>query len=836
MIVTRVAPAYMRSNKVHLPRVLSVWAIVIFLAMALPAVAAQNAKTDPDAPVTNGDDALSQIWKTRLGDLDTIMEEASKLREVAEEQAKPLAVKLRTLRVQFTRLTGLYQASRGHPTEQLTLAQQMQGLRDSLQRGLQPLEVIAATINQRKEDISSLQSDLREFSRENTAEEAAPSGDAQGFQEYHKSLNLAAKRLGSASLRLEAILSPARSVLERMNASIGEIEGTLLDIWRNYYLTTSGTNLDALASTPQMLTDWLVSLDSRMGFAYPQNLDEWEDALKSFLGTSFIMAIFAFLGLRGAHELPTRWRVAFERVIKNAWVWIGIGLAMLSASSNQNGGVYFAFTLSGALILIAGIAAMSWRLRIAVLPSLAGMPSPLARLYPPAAIGVLMLFSDLPTRILGIVWGVIMVGFVVMIVSLNRRHKEDGLPLLERLSYGCAFYFGLASLFVSVFGYARMAILLFMVLFALVNTVTLASALTDLFTILADRVFSKETKPVRNAIAEALSIPLALVLSLFCTLPWAWAVPGARYLLDNAMSTNYTLGEASFDFTKLLVIALLFFLFRSLSTLGKASLDHLPERMPNIERGVLPPLRTMFVYAMWVIFGLIALGMLGVNFTSLAVVAGGLSVGIGFGMQNIFNNLISGLMLIFGRTILVGDYVEVGSTAGTVRAISIRSTTLETPERALVFVPNSTIMAGQFTNWTRNSRMVRKSLMVGVAYGTDIDLVQSLLLKAAGEQEHVLRYPSPSVIFTDFGASSLDFTLNVFIDNFDNATSTLSSLRVSVQKMFAENRIDIPFPQLSLHMPGQDAAQQSPDIGSGRIQESGVVLEKTAAAESTGGK
>jgi small-conductance mechanosensitive channel len=221
--------------------------------------------------------------------------------------------------------------------------------------------------------------------------------------------------------------------------------------------------------------------------------------------------------------------------------------------------------------------------------------------------------------------------------------------------------------------------------------------------------------------------------------------------------------------------------------------------MPYIERGVIPPLRNMFGYGVWALFVLLCLALFGVDFTSLAVVAGGLSVGIGFGLQNLFSNLISGLMLIFGRTILVGDYVEVAGAAGTVRAINIRSTTLETPDRALIYVPNSAIMAGQFVNWTRSSRMVRRSLSVGVAYGSPTGQVTELLARAAAEHPHVVSSPAPLVYFQNFGDSALEFQLLFVIDDLDNAARTLSDVRLSVDRLFAEHGIEIPFPQIAVH-------------------------------------
>jgi small-conductance mechanosensitive channel len=589
---------------------------------------------------------------------------------------------------------------------------------------------------------------------------------------------------------------------------IQQIEAQLVSVWEAYYLTPSANDLEALASTPALLAEWISSLGSRMAFAYPQSAEEWLDSGKSFALVLLLVVALGWLGLRGGAALPGHWSKACENVIKKSWRFTGLGLAVLAASSDSYGGIYFSFVLCGVLLIIGGIAAMSWRLRIAVAPFLKNEPSPLFRLYVPSAIGVLMLFSDLPTRILGIVWGVVMLAALAWIIYVNRGLKtQQTLPWLERLTYSLAFWFAIASLGVNLAGYARLAILLFMVLFALANTFTLCNALMKLLEILVDLMFSKSTQPVSNAVAQAVSVPVSWVLSLVCTVPWIWAVPGARYLLAHAMSANYTVGEASFDFSKLLIIVLLFFLFRSFISLGRASLEHLPERVPNIERGVIPPLGNMLTYGLWALFAIIALGMLGVNFTSLAVVAGGLSVGIGFGMQNIFNNLISGLMLIFGRTLLVGDYVEVGAAAGTVRAISIRSTTLETPERALIYVPNSIIMAGQFTNWTRNSRLVRRSVVIGVSYDSDTEKVKSIMLSVAQKHDHVLQAPPPAVLLSNFGDNALEFTLNVFIDDFDYALSTLSALRFDLEREFRDNTIDIPFPQLTLHMDSPGAPE-----------------------------
>ncbi len=800
----------------RVPALLALLALLLASVPAFPQAslaapsgnAAQNASQPAPAP-----DSLAQVWSARTEDLAILAKEAASLRASAEIMAAPLTAAMQDARTQIVRLSGLFQASRGHPAEQVALVQQMRQLSGRLARGIRPLEEMAGAINLRLEEVAGLQRDLDSLVRESAADGALPRAPLEGAAEqrvYARTLLDAKAKLTAASDRLDKILAPAKSTAQRVDQTLKNTEGSLPAAWKSYYLTPSGNDLDALTATPALLGEWASSLRSRLRFAWPQSADERLEALKGFAATAAIMGLISFLFLRGARVLAKRWHQACAEVLKGSWVWAAAGVSVLAAASSPYGNVYSAFLFAGSLMVIAGIAALSWRLRMAARPALKNKPSPLIRLFPAAACGVAMLFSDLPTRVLGFGWGLTIALFLAWAFHLGRKSTLDpALPFLERFSYRCALWFGLASLLVTLAGYARLAILLFMLLFALVNILTLGAALTALLESLSASLWNKEKFPVRHAVAAAASIPVAWVVSLLCAPPWVWAVPGADYFLRLAATTHYTVGDASLDLSRAFVIILLFFLFRSFVSLSHTSLDHLPEHLPHVEPGVIPPLRAMAGYALWALFGLVVLGLLGVNFTSLAVVAGGLSVGIGIGMQNVFNNLTSGLMLIFGRTILVGDVVDVAGVSGTVKAINIRSTTIETPERALVYVPNSAIMAGQFSNWTRNSRMVRRGIMVGVAYGSDTEQVKALLLEAAQKQEHVRKTPAPAVLFTNFGASSLDFTLNVFIDNIDNALGTLSAIRFEIEKSFREAGIEIPFPQMQLHMPGKGGSVEA---------------------------
>jgi small-conductance mechanosensitive channel len=197
----------------------------------------------------------------------------------------------------------------------------------------------------------------------------------------------------------------------------------------------------------------------------------------------------------------------------------------------------------------------------------------------------------------------------------------------------------------------------------------------------------------------------------------------------------------------------------------------------------------------------IALKMVGIDLSSLAVVAGALGVGIGFGLQNIIGNFVSGLVILAERPIAIGHRIEVGGVAGRVTKINLRSTTVVTNDNITIIVPNSDFITQAVTNWSHGDPKVRIRLPVGVAYGSDVPKLQRVIVEVAEKNHFVLKEPPPRLYFVGFGESSLDFELGVWtIDMAHNPMRFRSELYYAIEQALRDNNIEIPFPQRDLHI------------------------------------
>jgi small-conductance mechanosensitive channel len=234
----------------------------------------------------------------------------------------------------------------------------------------------------------------------------------------------------------------------------------------------------------------------------------------------------------------------------------------------------------------------------------------------------------------------------------------------------------------------------------------------------------------------------------------------------------------------------------SMIFLQKRVLNHTP-----LALGQQYAVARMISYLIFVLGLIVGLQSLGLNLNSLVVVGGALGIGVGLGLQAIVSNFVAGLILLLEQPIKLGDRIEVGDTYGDVIRLRGRSTWIRTNDNVVIIVPNSDFINQRVTNWTANDRCVRISLPLGVSYGSDPKTVRDVILAVAGVHPDVLAEPTPEVIFTEFGDSSLNFELRVWtIRQVQTPTRLKSDLYFAIFEAFRKESIEIPFPQRDLHV------------------------------------
>jgi potassium efflux system protein len=269
---------------------------------------------------------------------------------------------------------------------------------------------------------------------------------------------------------------------------------------------------------------------------------------------------------------------------------------------------------------------------------------------------------------------------------------------------------------------------------------------------------------------------------------------------------GFQVGGVTIVPTQLLWAILVFAVLLTLTGWLKGRLNTKLLVKTRMEPSARDALVTTFGYVGVAIAVMVALSFAGIKFASLAIIAGALSVGVGFGLQNIVNNFVSGIIMLVERPVRNGDWIVVGDTEGYVQRISIRTTTIRTFDRADVIVPNSDLISGQVTNWTLGNTWGRIKIPIGVAYGSDVETVIKTLLEIAGNNADVIKgnpqLPDPYALFLDFGDSSLDFELRVIIRDINRRRHVTSDINRAINAAFKKQGIEIPFPQRDVNFRG----------------------------------
>lgn len=266
------------------------------------------------------------------------------------------------------------------------------------------------------------------------------------------------------------------------------------------------------------------------------------------------------------------------------------------------------------------------------------------------------------------------------------------------------------------------------------------------------------------------------------------------------LSNGFTIGDSTFRPGDLLIAALVFGVGLFVTRVIQAVMRRTVMPRTRLDTGVRSSIVSGLGYLGFFLAALIAISAGGLDLTNLAFLGAALGVGIGFGLQNIVNNFVSGIILLIERPIKVGDWIEVAGTHGTVQRINVRSTEIKTFDKASYIVPNSELISGAVMNMTHGDLMGRVIAPVGVAYGSDTRQVEKILQEILRAHPMVLRRPAPSVVFKGFGADSLDFEARGFLRDVNWILSTHSDLNFEIEKRFREEGVEIPFKQTDVNL------------------------------------
>lgn len=735
-------------------------------------------------------DPWSMVWSNQHNMLDEVNAKALAMSDSFGDRAFNVSEKVQPFIEEARRLLVLSNTYKNWPNAMEAVSRRLTVTITEVNKILAPMMAARGESQALLERISYLADSLPEDLHD---ERLSPE-----MQEYIRSLAMTRLRLTAVLAQYDTALAPSLALLNRLEKTREEIATQLPALWKDYYLQKPVPWLSTSAWTDfsKQMTYSYQGMLLRIPVEVPITLESWGTAiLRFFVCLLFTGVITVMFSRRWLHEKSSP---AVKHIFHVSLPWLCVGLALLGSSLSASGEFFRLFLAFGNLSLIVAQIYLAWDLRRLKYPEVQLERSPLWHLIPLTLCGYVLLYLPLVKPLVVLIW---MALLIVDIVRMRRRKEQDLGPLHAETSVLETEPVVLwICLVMSIFGLHLYSMVLYLCFVSCSLALQLSLGGMSFVTTVSEKLPQEGVRAALAHMAVALAAPVVLVVAFMGVTLWVGTLPGGLPLLQYYILRGVNVGATQFNILHLLMIVSAFYITRTAVSMGSRFLGRLPKQGLQIDATLIPPIQTAFSYALWCFFGLFVLKALGMELSNLAMVAGGLSVGIGFGMQTIVNNFLSGLILIFSRTLQAGDVVEVGGTQGRVRKISVRATMVETFDNALIIVPNSEFVASRLINWTRNSRTVRKEIKIGVAYGSDTAVVMRILLATANANSNVLKYPPPSVNFADFGASTLDFSLSFWVRDYDVGTSTASDIRLEIEKEFRKQRIEVAFPQLDVHI------------------------------------
>jgi small-conductance mechanosensitive channel len=756
---------------------------VLALAGPIPA--------EDTAEISTAEEArISTYFDATLAEIQEFIDSRDETSFQVQEVMGALDDKNEAFKQQLRQLEGMARIVQGRPYETRGVLQDLRSLSAEIQEGMHPAEQLLQKLKNRQDKIALLATEASQpWTRE------LPPSLRDTLEGLKRTLSQNAQAITTHQKELTRVLKKSTDLHDRAQETMASMEKDLPGSWKRLLFSPDHTLLDPEVWKTSLsdLGKWVTDLPAFLRIQLPATGAEWIDWTGKVTLYWLLLLGTIFFGLRKT----SIWRQMTEAKktgqIRSPGIWVSLSLALLGAFFTS---AYHQSTLQLSLIYLAlfyGIMRTAWIGRVVEEPE--NRVSALRPGFFLFAGATLLQLLDLPQLFSTLIW-LSMLG--ISILTARKLHT----PLLLEKTIVTLTPFICAILFLlAFFGLLQLSLIMGQVWALLCLFLQMVVVATGWLRAGVEHLPATLGMTIVKGLVIGFGSPLIWILGFSVVLSWLTIHLGSDFVFQRISSMNLSWGDYSLNFFRFTVIIVLFYLTHAFVNIWGAILDQKYFRWSKIDPGIITSLRTTGGYAIWIVSGIIAVNIMGIRLTSLAVIAGGLSVGIGFGLQNLINNFISGLILLFGRTIQADDIIQLDQTWGTVRKVNIRNTEVQTFDNSIIFVPNSELISGRLTNWThRGDNRLRRDLLVGVAYGSDIEHVKTTLMDVAKFHPHVLSDPAPTVLFTAFGASSLDFILRVWVDHIDFSLSTLSDLHEGVNTAFAKAGIEISFPQMDLHV------------------------------------
>ncbi len=645
---------------------------------------------------------------------------------------------------------------------------------------------------------------------------------------------------------LEDTVNKAKALIEshiipslQAGESIGKLQTRVYAISLSVSDLIDELNVSGIRQTsPTMLTsEFYARLNGDLAEQAWANLQLFARYQRVYLQQNILGILFCLSGIillaflvRGtkAHITPaSRWHSYAARPLATTFVILGSAVMFYdfrSVSSNlppdwntllllplMIAAVLLADRLSSTLLphrLINPKAAIAI-LAIAQLLTVLGAPQPFYYLYVFSVSAGLLVYQ------------------LLLMVSGRKQNRKGKQPWFLWLGV----LFPLVIIVLGAAGYDQFATAIFIRVLSLIVFTTILLLIYDLLLGLLEMVFYHFPVSIIRSNSTVIVSEITPILIFSLGVVWVagilkilWIFPTISESLSAIGSAKLDIGSMTITTGLIMTVAIAAYITHLCSHAIRAVL--LQETLPRykVEHGVQLSITRLIHYAILTIGVLVILRILGFGLGQITIIGGALGVGIGFGLQAIVTNFVSGLILLFERPIKVGDVVVVGEDVGEVKEMGLRATTVQTFDNAEIVIPNSELITKNLTNWTLANKRVRVKVPVGVAYGTNIETVLKILLSCASDNPTVLSKPEPIALFLAFGDSSLNFELRVWISDFNDKLRVLSELNQNIEAEFERASIEIPFPQRDLHIRTIEK-----DL-SGLLQKKGTDAEEAAAA------